>query len=521
VKTVRAPLSSWLQAVAKSASGTDFVLILNPFGTVACSSPLMASTRRFFGLLPRSLPTSSRLEEHSPALQREIWVPLIEPTCTKRSGALQNGGDPLLVGLLTRRKPIVPPSPSTTPATANRGGVPSVFACLRMILLHLLALGSAGISRVAADMNDSAPLFTRAAQEAVIPAEVSNHVMTVTVTINGQGPFRMLVDTGCSFSMISPEVADAVEARGMTGDDEDVAAINGLGDVVNTPRVVLDSIVVGSIRFEGVIAGVVPLELQSKIDGKALDGILGYTLFSDLFVGMDYKNQRLRLSEAWPKDLPPVRAELVTTFRDQVPFITVNIQNRVFDLMVDTGANDRVHLEPAAAATLRWKVEPRAGVLLAVAGETARERIGRASGQMELGRLVQPDPVIEISAGSPTIGIGVLQHYVLLFHPAEAKLWLLAAEDGPIPSPPEVTIGLSLFAETNGWRVAGIIPDSPAETAGIKPGDLLTMIEGMPARQWTRDQLQAWIETHPTVSIRVTSGAAEHDYSLRSWNLIP
>jgi len=387
-------------------------------------------------------------------------------------------------------------------------------------LLPLLVVG-APLRLAAEGMNDSAPLFTRAPQDTVIPAEVSNHVMTVSAMVNGQGPFRMLVDTGCSFSMISPEVADAVEARGVTGEDEDVAAVNGLGDVVTTPRVVLESITLGAIRFEGVIAGVVPLELQSRIEGKTLDGILGYTLFSELFVGLDFKNQRLHLSEVWPKQLPPVRAELITTAHDEVPFVAVKIQDRDFDVMVDTGANDRVHLAPEAAATLAWKVQPRPGVMLAVAGEAARERIGRAEGKLVLGRLEQPDPVIEISTGAPTIGIGLLEPYVLLFHPVEAKLWLLAAGDGPIPSPPEVSIGLSLLAEADGWRVVGIIPASPAAAAGIKAGDLLTEIEGQPSRQWTRDQMQDWIETHPVIALKIASGGTARDYSLNSWNLVP
>jgi len=392
----------------------------------------------------------------------------------------------------------------------------AILPCLLGLAVLLAARG-----RVAGAINESGPLFTRASQAASVPAEVSNHVMCVNVLINGQGPFRMLVDTGCSFSMISPEVADAVEARGLNTEDEDVEAVNGLGDVVSTPRVVLESITVGSIRFEGVVAGVVPLELQSKIDGRALDGILGYSLFSDLFVGLDYRNQRLQLSEQWPKGLPPVRAELATVEQDEVPFINLKIQGHDFRVMVDTGANDRVHLSPDLIGDLTWKVEPRPGVMLAVAGETAREKIGRLEGTLELGKLHQPEPVIEISAGTPTIGIGLLQPYILVFHQAEEKLWLCSAVDGPIPSPPELTVGLSLFAEAGGWRIAGIIPDSPAEAAGIKGGDLVTEIEGQPAHGWTRDQIQDWIETHASIALKVVSGAAAHDFNLHVWDLVP
>src|ERR1700678_4412459 len=79
----------------------------------------------------------------------------------------------------------------------------------------------------ASAQHESAPLFTRISQQTIIPAEVSSHGMFVSVMINGQGPFRMQIDTGCSFSMISPEVAAAVEARGIDTNDDDVQTING------------------------------------------------------------------------------------------------------------------------------------------------------------------------------------------------------------------------------------------------------------------------------------------------------
>jgi predicted aspartyl protease len=383
-------------------------------------------------------------------------------------------------------------------------------------------IAAAGASRLGASaIHESAPLFTRITQTATISAEVSGTGMFVSVMINGQGPFRMQVDTGCSNSIISPEVAAAVEARGIDSEDDDTQAVNGLGEVVSMPRVLLDSVALGGVQLEGVVAGVVPLELQSKIDSRAVDGLLGYSVFSDIFFALDFPGQDLVLSTAWPKNLPQVRAELAVIEHSGVPFITAKLQGRDFDLMVDSGANDRVQLPPEETASLSWKNGPRPGFLLAVVGDVAREQIGRLSGSLELGQLRQPEPVVAVSAGPPTIGTGLLRSLCLVFHEAEDKLWLCSAQDGPLPSPPERSVGLSMFADTGGWRVVGIIPNSPAEEAAISAGDLVTQIEGQPAHGWTRDQIQSWIDTHATLSIRLSSKSTERDISLRVWLLVP
>jgi predicted aspartyl protease len=388
-------------------------------------------------------------------------------------------------------------------------------------LCQWLGLAILGASGLQAEIHESSPLFTRISQTAVIPAEVSGHGLFVSVMINGQGPFRMQVDTGCTYMVVSPEVAAAVEARSTGAAEEDAETVNGLGDTIAVPRVLIDTVTLGGVEFEGVEAGVVPLDLQSKVDSRQLDGLLGYTLFSDLFFAVDFPGQHLVLSKGWPKDVPAVRAELPIHESSEVPFIPVTVQGRDLEVMIDTGASDRIHLPPEETTGLEWKVEPRPGLLVAAAGEVGQEKEGRLSGMLELGSVRQQDPVVGVSGGSPNLGVGLLHYFCLVFHEAEGKFWLCSDETGLIPSPPDLTVGVSMFADHGGWRVAGIIPDSPAEQAAIAKGDLLTQIEGRPAVEWTRDQVQAWMDSHATMTVRVASAAGERDLTLRVWALVP
>ena len=384
-----------------------------------------------------------------------------------------------------------------------------------------LAIALGALRLAGSPLHESAPFFTRISGTAVIPAEVSNDAMFVSVMINGQGPFRMQVDTGCSYSMISPDVAAAVEARGMDGDQENAEALNGFGSIVSMPQVVLDTVSIGPVQFEGVEAGVVPLELQSKVDSRTLDGLLGYSLFSDLFFALDFPHKSLVLSEGRPAGLPPVRAELDVIDEVEVPYIAVRLQGRTVDVMIDSGYNGRLHLPPEALAWLKWKVKPRPGYLLAVAGQVGRGLVGRLSGDLEMGPVRQADPVAEISPGPASVGMGLLDSFCLVFDESGEKLWLCSPRGGPLPSPPERSVGLSLLAESGGWWVAGVMPDSPAAKAGLKEGDLATEIEGRPARDWSREEIQDWINTHASLALRLSGPSGPRDVTLPVWSLVP
>jgi C-terminal processing protease CtpA/Prc len=100
-------------------------------------------------------------------------------------------------------------------------------------------------------------------------------------------------------------------------------------------------------------------------------------------------------------------------------------------------------------------------------------------------------------------------------------MWLCSADSGPLLSPPVRTIGLSMIADTGGWRVAGVIPNSPAEEASIRKDDLVTEIEGRPSQGWTRDELQAWMDTHEEVTLKVATATVEREVHLRVWSLVP
>ena len=285
--------------------------------------------------------------------------------------------------------------------------------------------------------------------------------------------------------------------------------------------VLLDHLELGGASFEGVSAGIVSLEFQSRIAGTRIDGILGYTVFSDLFFALDFPGRRIVLSRNFPSGLPPIRSELAIHEENDVPYVNLKLQQRDLRVMIDTGANDNLDLDRATAAKLEWKVTPRAAGLVAALGSTGRDFVGRITGTAELGSITQPEPVTSVSSGSSRIGTAFLDTLCVVFNRAQNKLWLCTNSAGPLPSPAKRSVGFSLLADAAGWRVVDTIPGTPAANAGIRPGDVLTAIEEKSAIDWTRDAIEQWLDQHATLTVDVQSADGERTLDLPIESLVP
>ena len=375
---------------------------------------------------------------------------------------------------------------------------------------------------LSAEINkETAPLYTRMERAVTVPADLRNHFLFVNVMVNGQGPFRVFVDTGCSFTLFSPELAVAVKAQPVPDDDDTTTAFNSLGDPLAVPRALFDSIELGGVRFEGVIAGILPMTRLTQIDGQRIDGALGFSLFSEVFLGLDYPGHRLLLGPGWPENLPPLRAEMAVHEHAEVPFIAAGLQDKSFEVEIDSGSNGSLHLPTELASSLSWKAEPRPGPLIEAIDEETRDYLGRLNGRLTLGSLVLPEPVASVRGAEPSIGYDVLGRFCIVFDQRADKVRFYSQQAGLIASPSERSVGLSVKLDPAGWRVVRVIPGSPAEEARLAVGDLITGIEGKLASDWSRDQLHDWVDTHDAMKLQLLSGGASRDINLRVWLLVP
>ena len=117
--------------------------------------------------------------------------------------------------------------------------------------------------------------------------------IVVPVQINGQGPYKLVLDTGATFTCLDKSVVerlDLPDARGVVGRG---ATIGGSGAIsLHT----IDTLTVGDTTAKSLM--VCAIDLQGVTDlGLDVDGLLGLNFLKSFKVGIDFTRNVLSLSQ--------------------------------------------------------------------------------------------------------------------------------------------------------------------------------------------------------------------------------
>lgn len=157
----------------------------------------------------------------------------------------------------------------------------------------LLLLGSAAACETGAPARVQAPADSTAGEIAFDLAGPGDAAIIVPVFINGQGPFRFVLDTGATFTCLDPALSRRLalpERRGSLGVG---AGIGGAGPV----RLVrIDSLRLGGAGAEDLTACEVDLGHTAQV-GIELDGLLGLNFLKPFRVTLDFEREVLTLRE--------------------------------------------------------------------------------------------------------------------------------------------------------------------------------------------------------------------------------
>ena len=114
------------------------------------------------------------------------------------------------------------------------------------------------------------------------------------VTINGQGPFRFLVDTGATQSVLSQKVATRLGLRKIATNI--MFGVGGDGKV-DSPIYKADSVKIGDVTVKNIPLGTMDNPLLDLV----MDGILSPTLLADFIITMDYPGSQIQLTRKAPE----------------------------------------------------------------------------------------------------------------------------------------------------------------------------------------------------------------------------
>lgn len=405
---------------------------------------------------------------------------------------------------------------------AKTRGAPSARGHLRRpafvagLLLALLTFS--GCTTVAPHAGPG-PLRTRLSDPLVIFSGrlVGNHLVIET-PVDRSGTAHFLIDTGSSVTLIAPEFAarlGTVPARGAP----QIRVRTASGGFATLPGVTLRRLTLGSARFDQVQALVYDTTELSAHLGVRIDGILGFPLFRDTVLSLDYPKERLVLTSPHSPQLVP-GSSFSFSPANRVPLIPIQLEDRTVYVLIDSGSDGPLNLNPVGF-DLDFAHGPRPGATVSTLAGDRTQQIGRLDAEALIGSYRLAQPVVDLTDQLSSLGGGVLRHFTLTFDQQRGTATFYRESTAPLRLPPVRSVGLGFSRTPAYWRVASVIVDSPAESAGVLTGDLVTRINGQVVENWDLQSYETLLRTAPWVEFTFLHGREETTGRIRVVDLVP
>ncbi len=354
-----------------------------------------------------------------------------------------------------------------------------------------------------------------------LPAEIIGGQFLVVTQWDASGPWRFLVDTGSTVTLVSQEFARHYATDEPAGDMAAVHVRSADGHSVLLPGVRVSRMALGAVRFENVTALVYDFDELSAHLGRKIDGLIGYTLFRDTVLTLDYPHAQLRLAPA--ATAPALTGRVVPLLGDwSRPVVAAQLGDRSLNVLLDSGSDGGLRYNPENRNP-HYAVTPRPGATVASLTGDRQQEIGRLADDLVVGGRTFARPIVELTDQPSAIGSEILRHFRVTLDPQHGFASFERDGDDPVDGIPLRSVGVSFRRFPAYWRVVSVVPGSPADdpVTGLEEGDLVTRINGERVDQWGLDRYEALVHTAPVINFTLLNGRTETVDPIRTFELVP
>ncbi|MBI3887159.1 MAG: aspartyl protease family protein [Opitutae bacterium] len=400
---------------------------------------------------------------------------------------------------------------------AGRGGALLLLllgCALGFLLSGCVALGTRAPARTTVETKTT-----------VVPARIISNFFLVEARQADGLTYRFLVDTGSSVTLVSPALAKALRVKPPKGPAPTVRVRSANGGEVALESLTLRTLRVGDTVFERVPALVTEFTDLSGHLGLTIDGVMGFPVFRDTLLTLDYPGSRLVIAP-YPAVPPPVlkQSARVSTiaFNNErnSPLIPIQMGNESFIVLIDSGSDGSLTLNPVGLHP-RFAYGPRVGTLVASLAGDRRQLVGRLAQNILIGSQVLDQPIVDLTDELSSLGGEVLRNFSLTFDQRRNQVTFARDVDGPVRLTPRRSSGLSFGRSPVYWRVLAVVPEAPAAQLNLQPGDLVVRINGEPVAQWDYERYAQLVKTAAKITCTVLAGTREYDVEVPVFELVP
>ena len=242
------------------------------------------------------------------------------------------------------------------------------------------------------------------------------------------------------------------------------------------------------------------LQMPKFISGQQCDGILGMDFLERHVVSLDFDNDKFCLNNTVPENIKKtfVPVPLTKTPEFYTMDVLVNHDKHV-SLMVDTGDNSSISLNSGA-----WQEvfgDSQTNVIIATvadaANRIAQSKIGVIE-HLEIGNLSYTNlhATFIRNPDSPShIGLGFFKRHKVTFDFANLVLYIQPGQRFFMPDQEDMS-GLHLLREGESTIVYSVDENSPAYNKGLRPNDIIEIVDGQKAASLTMRTIRRILRSH-------------------------
>ena len=404
---------------------------------------------------------------------------------------------------------LLPPASASAPGRAGLVGL--------AVLLLLLTGCVSGPHR--------APGWTHVeAKSTALPARLISNFFVVESKWDDGRTYRFIIDTGSTTTLVTPDLARRFALKQRKPAPAKVKVHSANGGEIELDPVTLRRVSLGEAVFERVPALVFDLSALSDHLGVHLDGVIGFPVFRETLLTMDYPGQQLVIAPA-PVFPPPPRpmprsSTIAFNGEQNTPLIPVQMGSESFIVLIDSGSDGSLSLNPAGLHP-RFINGPRAGTLISSLQGDRQQLTGRLGQNVLVGTHTIEQPIVDLSDQLSSLGGEFLKNFTITFDQRRKQVTFVRHTDGPVTMEPRRSTGLAFSRSPVYWRVLTVIPDTPTAELAVHSGDLCVRINGEQVEKWTFDRYAELVQTAAKITYTFITGTKESDIEVPVFELVP
>lgn len=338
-----------------------------------------------------------------------------------------------------------------------------------------------------------------------VPFRIVRNMIVVQASINGQGPFNFILDTGVGYMVITdPDVVSTVHiVKSRT------IMMSGMGDGEDLEAYVTNPLQVdiSGLRSQNVCAAIFKKDHfgLSNYAGIPICGLLGYEFFNNLVVRVDFADSTLTAYNPQKFRAKKSYAGVPISIEGNKPYLMSQVKfkdstQKDCKLIVDLGAGHPLSLETIDNRLLCPKKSIAANLGMGLNGPVCG-RISRVS-ELGLGKFVLKDVLTSfpdrskkqvISSRDGSIGIDVLKRFKLIIDYPHGMIYLKPRFDFKEPFEHDMS-GMEYYCDGEDYKrviISRVEPGSAADKIGLEKDDELLQINLKPVKKMSLDDIDA------------------------------